>query len=245
MLVDTVDGERLTFASNVAAHPDGTIWFTTSTSRWDLEHHRLLRRDPDGTVTTLLSGLAFANGLVLAPDGSHLLFAEAAGYRVSRYWLTGPRAGGTEPLVEDLPGFPDDTSLGGDGLLRIGIAAPRNALLDRLLPRPASCPSCCGTCRPRCGPRPPSATARWSPRACTRTTSWCGGAGDLTARPSCSTARAPWAGSSPASRRPSSLATGACPHEIPSSGQVVGQSNGTAKRLSEHLTGTPGSPRDS
>lgn len=142
-----VDGEPVTFASNVTSAPDGTVWFTTSTSRWDLEHHvgdlfehsatgRLVRRDPDGTVTTVLSGLGFANGLVLAPDGSHLLVAETSRYRVLRHWLTGPRAGSTEPLVEGLPGFPDNVSLGSDGLLWVAIAAPRNALLDRLLPLP-------------------------------------------------------------------------------------------------------------
>ena len=75
------------FASNVVQASDGTIWFTSSTSRWDLKNHlgdvfehsctgRLLRRDPDGTVTTLLDDLKFANGLVLAPDESHLLIAE-------------------------------------------------------------------------------------------------------------------------------------------------------------------------
>lgn len=147
VLVDTVDGEPLTFASNVVQGSDGTIWLTTSTSRWNLEHHlgdmfehsctgRLLRRDPDGTVTTVLSGLKFANGLVLAPDESHLLFAETTGYRISRHWLTGPPAGTTEPLVENLAGFPDNMSLGSDGLLWVAIAAPRNALLDRLLPLP-------------------------------------------------------------------------------------------------------------
>jgi sugar lactone lactonase YvrE len=143
VLVDTVDGEPLTFASNVVEGPDGTIWFTTSTSRWSLEHHlgdmfehtctgRLIRRDPDGTVTTLLRDLKFANGLVLAPDGTHLLFAETSGYRISRYWLDGR----VEPLVENLAGFPDNMSLGSDGLLWVAIAAPRNALLDRLLPLP-------------------------------------------------------------------------------------------------------------
>jgi hypothetical protein len=50
--------------------------------------------------------------------------------------LTGPRAGTTEPLVENLAGFPDNMSLGSDGLLWVAIAAPRNALLDRLLPLP-------------------------------------------------------------------------------------------------------------
>jgi sugar lactone lactonase YvrE len=147
VLVDTVDGEPLTFASNVVQGPDGTIWFTTSSSRWHVDEHlgdmfehsctgRLLRRDPDGTVTPLVTGMKFANGLVLAPDGSHLLVAETAGYRIWRYWLTGPSAGTTELLVEDLPGFPDNMSLGSDGLLWVGIAAPRNALLDRLLPLP-------------------------------------------------------------------------------------------------------------
>ena len=147
VLVAAVDGEPLTFASNVVRGEDGTVWFTTSTSRWDLEHHvgdlfehsgtgRLVRRDPDGTVTTLRGDLKFGNGLVLAPDGSHLLVAETAGYRISRYWLTGPSAGTTDPLVENLPGFPDNASLGSDGLLWVGMAAPRNALLDRMLPRP-------------------------------------------------------------------------------------------------------------
>ena len=147
VLVDTVDGEPLTFASNVVQGPDGTIWFSTSTTQWDLQHYRgdmlehsgtgrLIRRDLDGTVTTVLAGLDFANGVVLAPDASHLLVAETSGYRILRHWLTGPRAGSTEPFVANLPGFPDNMSLGSDGLLWVAIAAPRNALLDRLLPLP-------------------------------------------------------------------------------------------------------------
>ncbi|MGW1712543.1 SMP-30/gluconolactonase/LRE family protein [Streptomyces sp. NPDC002156] len=147
VLVDTVAGRPLTFASNVVEGPDGTIWFTVSTRRWDLEHYLgdivehsctglLVRRDPDGTVTVLRDGLKFANGLVLAPDASHLLVAETAGYRISRHWLTGPKAGTDEPFVENLAGLPDNMSLGSDGLVWASIAAPRNALLDKLLPLP-------------------------------------------------------------------------------------------------------------
>lgn len=135
------------FPSNVVEARDGTIWFTSSSTRWSLDDHlgdifehsctgRLLRRDPDGTVTTVLTELKFGNGLVLAPDESHLIFAETAGYRIRRYWLTGPRAGRTDVLVENLAGFPDNMSLGSDGLLWTGIVAPRNPLLDRLLPLP-------------------------------------------------------------------------------------------------------------
>ena len=147
VLVDAVDGEPLTFASNVVRTADGSTWFTTSTSRWDVEEHlgdvfehsctgRLVRRSPDGAVTTVLRGLKFANGLVLAPDGSHLLLAETTGYRIWRYWLTGGSAGTAELLVRDLPGFPDNMSLGSDGLLWVAVAAPRDPLLDRLLPLP-------------------------------------------------------------------------------------------------------------
>jgi sugar lactone lactonase YvrE len=135
------------FPSNVVQARDDTIWFTSSSLRWDLENHlgdvfehsctgRLLRRDPDGTVTTLLDDLKFGNGLVLAPDESHLIFAETAGYRIRRHWLTGPKAGTTDVLVDNLPGFPDNMYLGSDGLLWVGIVAPRNPLLDRLLPLP-------------------------------------------------------------------------------------------------------------
>lgn len=147
VLAESVGGERISFASNVVQGPEGTIWFTTSTSRWDLAHYegdliehsctgRLIRRDVDGRLTTLVDGLAFGNGLVLAPDASYLLYAETAKYRISRYWLTGPKAGGAEPLVENLPGFPDNMSLGSDGLLWVAVAAPRNPALDTLLPRP-------------------------------------------------------------------------------------------------------------
>lgn len=147
VLVDSIDGRELTFASNVAEGPDGSIWFTVSSLRWDLDHYLgdfiehsstglLVRRDPDGTVTVVRDRLKFANGLVLAPDGSHLLLAETSGYRVSRHWITGPKAGTVEPFADNLPGLPDNMSLGSDGLVWVAIVAPRNQLLDRLLPLP-------------------------------------------------------------------------------------------------------------
>ncbi|MEU6591700.1 SMP-30/gluconolactonase/LRE family protein [Streptomyces sp. NPDC046881] len=147
VLVDAVAGRPLTFASNVVEGPDGTIWFTVSTRRWDLRHYLgdivehsctglLVRRDVNGTVIVLRDDLKFANGLVLAPDASHLLVAESAGYRVSRYWLTGPKAGTVEPFVDNLPGLPDNMSLGSDRLVWVSIATPRITLLDKLLPLP-------------------------------------------------------------------------------------------------------------
>lgn len=147
LLVSEVEGQPLTFCSNVVETSDGTIYFTTSSARWHVDHFkgdllehsctgRLVRLDLDGMVTVLLRGLAFANGLVLADDERHLVFAETAGYRISRYWLAGPKAGASEPLVENLPGFPDNMSVGSDGLIWVAIASSRNKLLDVLLPLP-------------------------------------------------------------------------------------------------------------
>ncbi len=146
-LVDEVDGERLTFASNVVADTDGAIYFSASTRRYRFDNYmgdfyehsgtgRLFRRTPDGRVETLVDGLQFANGVVLAPDRSCVLVAETAAYRVARYHLSGPHAGTTDYLVENLPGFPDNMGLGSDGLVWVTLVTPRNPLLDILLPLP-------------------------------------------------------------------------------------------------------------
>ncbi|MFF3567110.1 SMP-30/gluconolactonase/LRE family protein [Nocardia jiangxiensis] len=147
VLVEEVDGERLTFASNVVADEDGTIYFSASTRRYSFEDYlgdffehsgtgRLFRRTPDGRVETLLDGLQFANGIVLSPDRSQVLVAETAAYRIARYHLSGPQAGTSGYLVENLPGLPDNMGLGSDGLIWVALVTPRNPLLDMLLPLP-------------------------------------------------------------------------------------------------------------
>ncbi|WP_245722189.1 SMP-30/gluconolactonase/LRE family protein [Nocardia crassostreae] len=147
VLATEVDGQPLTFPSNVVAAADGTIYFSESTRRWPLkqwmgdilEHSgtgRLFRRHPDGAIETLVDNLDFANGVVLAPDGSCLVVAETAAYRLTRYWLTGPNAGTHDPLIENLPGCPDNVYLGTDNLIWVSLVTPRNPLLDTLLPLP-------------------------------------------------------------------------------------------------------------
>ncbi|MFE3224986.1 SMP-30/gluconolactonase/LRE family protein [Nocardia sp. NPDC059228] len=146
VLVSEVDGVPLNFTSNVVADGD-TVYFSESTRHWSLgeymgdmlEHSetgRLLRRNPDGSVETLVDGLKFANGIVLAPDRSCLLVAETGGYSIIRYWLTGPKAGTHDYFAENLPAFPDNMGLGSDGLAWVALVSPRNPLLDMLLPLP-------------------------------------------------------------------------------------------------------------
>jgi sugar lactone lactonase YvrE len=139
-------GRPVRFCNNAAVARDGTIYFTDSTrdfgiDDWkaDLLAHsrtgRLLCRRPDGEVEVLLEGLAFANGVALAADESFVAVAETGEYVVQRLWLTGDLAGRQEPLVDNLPGFPDNISTGSDGLIWVALASPRDRVLDFLLPR--------------------------------------------------------------------------------------------------------------
>lgn len=157
-LVTQVDGQRLRFTNNAAVADDGTIWFSDSSRHWgvhewksDLIAHtrsgRLLRRDPSGAVETVLDGLAFANGVALAADGSAVYVAETALRRVRRVPLADGRAlpgqqvgaegkdahlGDGDVLVGGLPGYPDNISRGSDGLVWVTIASPPDPVLGLL-----------------------------------------------------------------------------------------------------------------
>lgn len=147
VLVDNVDHRRVRICNNAGVAPDSTIWFTDSSARFDLDHYkgdliehrgtgRLIRRDPDGTATTVVTGLQFANGVALAPDGSAVYFAETGSYSLSKIEVNGPNAGRVTVVQEALPGFPDNISPGTDGMIWVAIASPRNPIVDRLAPLP-------------------------------------------------------------------------------------------------------------
>lgn len=145
-LVDSVEGKSMRFCNNAAIARDGTLYFSDSSRRFGIEHWRgdllehsgtgrLLRRTPDGEVTVLLDGLTFANGVALSADESFVAVAETGAYRVTRYFVSGPRAGTSDYLIDNLHGFPDNIARGSDGLIWITQASPRDPLLDALLPR--------------------------------------------------------------------------------------------------------------
>lgn len=145
-LVSEVDGQPMRFCNNAAVAPDGTVYFSDSSRRFGVDHWkadllehsgtgRLFRRGLAAELTLLADGLQFANGVALAPDGSFVVVAESAAYRLRRVWITGPRAGEVEVFVDNLPAFPDNVSTGTDGLFWVAMGSPRDRGLDRLLPR--------------------------------------------------------------------------------------------------------------
>lgn len=155
VLADSADGVPIRYANNVDIAPDGRIFFSDASTRFgakaaggtfeasllDLMEHgghgRLLEHDPaTGVTRTLLDGLQFANGVAVSDDGEFVLIAETGAYRITLYWLTGTWAGDSEVLIDSLPGFPDNITRGDEDRFWVGLAAPRNDMLDSMAGQP-------------------------------------------------------------------------------------------------------------
>jgi sugar lactone lactonase YvrE len=142
VLVDA--GEyKIGLCNNAAIAKDGTIFFSDSSRRFDLDHWRgdilehsgtgrLLKRTPWGKVEVVLDNLQFANGVALSADESFVAVAETGAYRVTRLWLRGEKRGQSDVLIDQLPGFPDNMSSDKSGLIWVALAGRRNRLLDFL-----------------------------------------------------------------------------------------------------------------
>lgn len=140
-------GVPLRFADDVDVGPDGTVYFSDASSRFDafrpdlVEHGpngRLLAYHPDtGRTELLVGGLHFANGVAVGPEGRYVLVNETGSYRIVRRWLAGPKAGTTEAFVDALPGFPDNVTWSPSRrVFWVALFAPRIASFDWLQPHP-------------------------------------------------------------------------------------------------------------
>lgn len=146
VLVDRLDGEPITFASNIVQVRSGAIYFTVSTRRFGfddfladlLEHSgtgRLAVLSPDGEARTLVDGVQFANGLVVSDDEDSVTVVSTGDFAVLRYPLVDGRAGPPSVVVDNLPAFPDNVSADGN-LLWVALATPRSVLHDRVAQLP-------------------------------------------------------------------------------------------------------------
>lgn len=154
-LADTVDGQSIRYADDVDVAADGTIWFSDASTKFGAEanggtlpasrldilehggHGRLLAHDPvRGTTRVVTAGLEFANGVAVDPQQRFVAIAETGRYRVMRWWLTGDKAGTLDVLIDELPGFPDNVSIGRDGRIWVALVSPRSGVIDALAPLP-------------------------------------------------------------------------------------------------------------
>jgi len=148
VLADEAEGLPFGFTDDVDIAPDGRIYFTDASSRFNqpeymldlLEmrpHGRLLRYDPaTGKTEVLLRDLYFANGVAVSPDGEYLLMNETWKYRILKYWIGKREPGSTEVFADNLPGFPDNLAVDSAGRYWVAFPTLRNSQIDTMHPRP-------------------------------------------------------------------------------------------------------------
>lgn len=142
-LTTEANGVPFGFTDDVAIDQSGHYaYFSDASSRWGYGHDgeaiiehggdgRLLRYDfQSGKTSVLLDKLEFANGVTLGPDDAYVLVNETGAYRISRYWLSGPKAGTHDLFIDNLPGLPDNLAFNGSNRFWVALYAPRSALLD-------------------------------------------------------------------------------------------------------------------
>ncbi|KAL3853839.1 hypothetical protein ACJMK2_017340 [Sinanodonta woodiana] len=125
------------FLNGLDISSQGIVYFTDSSLTWDrrnfryevLETHnegRLLQYNiSSGQSKCLLSDLYLANGVALAPEEHMLLISEMSVSRIRRYFLTGEKAGTSDVLIDNLPGYPDNIKLNSRGNFYIGMGSVR------------------------------------------------------------------------------------------------------------------------
>jgi sugar lactone lactonase YvrE len=150
-----VDGQPLLYANDLVVAPSGKIYLSDSTARFSakdygstykaslvdiLEHGHTGRVIEFDSATNqskvIMTGLSFANGVTIDPEGQFLLINETSEYRVWKYWLEGEKKGQSEIILDNLPGFPDNILAGRDGRFWLGFTSPRIGLLDALAEKP-------------------------------------------------------------------------------------------------------------
>jgi sugar lactone lactonase YvrE len=138
------DDRPFGFADDLDIAEDGTIYVTDASWYWangvgepsfqyDMAENRpyglFYALQMNGTIELVREGLYFANGVAMAADGQSVFVIETFRYRLSRYWIEGPRAGEWEIVADNLPGIPDGVTGDGTGRLYIAMDTQRVALL--------------------------------------------------------------------------------------------------------------------
>jgi ribose transport system permease protein len=143
-----IDDSRLRLADDLDIAPDGRIFFSEATVRYEMHewpvdclesrgNGRIICYDPNtGATRTVLKNLMFPNGICMMHDGQSFLYAETWACRVSRYWFEGPRKGTSETVIADLPGYPDNINRASDGTYWLALVGIRTPSLDLALKMP-------------------------------------------------------------------------------------------------------------
>ena len=147
-LSDSANSLPFGFADDVDVAADGTVYLSDASTKFGmdtvmadiLEHAgngRLIKYEPVADeASVLLDGLQFANGIAVGPDERYVLVNETGAYRITRYWLKGPKKGQSDVFLDNLPGLPDGISFNGKDMFWVALFSPRSSDLDNMADKP-------------------------------------------------------------------------------------------------------------
>jgi ribose transport system permease protein len=146
-LFSVQDDTTIRMADDVDIAPDGVIYFSDATKRYDIENWgldllegrpngRLLSYDPKTRKTrTICDNLVFPNGVCLTHDGEHILVASTWTCSLLIFDLKNLSAG-PRTFVGSLPGYPDNVNRASDGGYWVALAGMRNPVMDLVMRYP-------------------------------------------------------------------------------------------------------------
>jgi ribose transport system permease protein len=141
-MLSIIDDSRLRLADDLDIAPDGRIFFSEATVRYEMHewptdalegrgNGRIICYDPrSGQTSTVLRNLVFPNGVVMASDRNSILFAESWACSIKRYWFDGPKRGTVETVIANLPGYPDNINRASDGNYWLALLGMRSPAFD-------------------------------------------------------------------------------------------------------------------
>jgi ribose transport system permease protein len=143
------DDSPMTFADDLDVTPDGAIYVSDFSTRTNLSEYmnefvesrpngRVVRIDPDGTTEVVVRNYLFPNGICTSHDGQSILIASSGLFRIDRLYVSGTKQGQIEPVLENLPGYPDNINRASDGNYWMAFLAMRTPMSDLLLKHPAA-----------------------------------------------------------------------------------------------------------
>ncbi|GHE88423.1 ABC transporter permease [Amycolatopsis deserti] len=142
------DDSRLRMADDLDITPDGKVWFSEATTRFDMAdwildgvegrpNGRLLCYDPaTGKTRTVIRDLVFPNGICSCHDGESLLIAQTWLCRILRYWHSGPKKGELEIFMDNFPGYLDNINRASDGTYWVALNGMRSPAYDLAMRMP-------------------------------------------------------------------------------------------------------------
>jgi ribose transport system permease protein len=142
------DDSRLRMADDLDIAPDGKIYFSDCTTRYEMTTNsldimegrpngRLVCYDPATRRTwTVLNHFYFPNGICVSHDGRSVLIASTSLCKVFRLWLEGADKNKLEVVLDEIPGNCDNINRASDGNYWLALVGIRTPAFDLAMRKP-------------------------------------------------------------------------------------------------------------